>query len=122
MNAVLHDLVCRNAAQVPVALELDEDFTRLLEDPTSQRLETVPPSSALAERDASDDDWMVLRVSDDPGSDGKSMLLAARASLWKELTRRRLEKRFDGKYRGRGGNAAKRESRVYSRLLMADVI
>ena len=117
-----HDLVLRNPAQVLVAQEVDEDFARLLEDPTSQRFGPVPPSSALAERDASGDHWLVLRGDEGPGSEGKSLLIAGRKSLCKELRLRRWEKRFDGKYRARGGSNGKRESKAYTRFMVADVV
>jgi len=117
-----HDLVLRNPAQVLVAQEVDDDFAALLKDPKSRRFAPLPPSSALAERDASSDPWMVLRGDEGPGSDGKSLLIAGRKSLCKELQLRRWEKRFDAKYRARGGSNGKRESKAYTRLMVANVI
>ena len=116
------DLVRRHPAQVLVAEEVDEDFARLLQDPTSQRLGPVPPSSALAEREASGHHWMVLRGDEGPTSDGKSLRIAAKKSLCRELTLRRWEKRLDGKCRARGGSAAKRGIKPYTGLMVPAVI
>jgi hypothetical protein len=118
-----HDLVLRNPAQVLVAQEVDEAFAALLKDPKSKRFGPLPPSSALAERDAISDHWMVLRGDEGTGSDGKSLLIAARKSLCKELQLKRWEKRFDARYRARSGNSAnKRESKAYTRLMVANVV
>ena len=113
-----HDLVLRNPAQVLAAQEVDEDFARLLWNPTSQRFGPLAPASTLVEREAVADGWVVLRGDEGPGSEGKSLMIAARKSLCKEIRLRRWEKRFDAKYRARAG----KHSKAYTRLMVADVI
>ena len=115
-----HDIILRNPAQVLVAQEVDDAFAELLKNPTSQRRAPIPPASALAERNAITDEWLVLRGDEGTGSQGKSLLMAARKSLCRTLTLRHWEKRFDGVFKRRQ-NGKNVESKAYTRLMIADI-
>ena len=115
-----HDIILRNPAQVLVAQEVDDAFAELLKNPRSQRQAPIPPASALAERNAITDAWLVLRGDEGPGSQGKSLLVAARKSLCRTLTLRHWEKRFDGVFKRRQ-NGKNVESKAYTRLMIADI-
>jgi hypothetical protein len=115
-----HDIILRNPAQVLVAQEVDDAFAELLKNPTSQRCGPIAPSSALAERSPVTDGWLVLRGDEGPGSEGKSLLIAARRSLCRTLTLRHWEKHFDGRFKARS-NGRSKESKAYTRLMVADI-
>ena len=115
-----HDIILRNPAQVLVAQEVDEAFAELLTNPTSGKFGPIAPASALAERSPVTDGWLVLRGDEGPGSEGKSLLMAARKSLCQTLTLRHWEKHHDGSSKNRS-NGKVRTSIAYTRLMVADI-